>query len=282
MPIPRARPSLMNAPTTPKLSTIRLARVVRRSKSSLARSAEICSSLPRRRTNPSRSPPCGSSRTTSNDSMLPACGGWPYPWIDSLNTSRLLRSRPRTGGPQPRNNPASAIPTLLSPPCLSDRASQGGGRAVNAAGSSRCSPTQLDVDGDPALPDIDEAEVEREAAPHLVQQGHRPGELHLDQRAVALEAPHVHVLGLGETGERLLEVTERGDVGEWAGVDDDLSLEQALAGGGRRRRGAGGGGLERPGLLLKRRGGGGGASVPPPPTHRALVLGHERARPGPH
>src|SRR3954451_6137770 len=186
MPIPRASPSLMYAPTTPTLSTIRLARVVRRSKSSLARSAEICSWLPRRRTNPSRSPPCGSSRTTSNDSMLPACWSWPYHWIDSLNTSRLWRSRPRTGGPQPRNNPASAIPTLLSPPWLSERASQGGGRTVNAAGSSRCSSTQLDVDRDPALPDIDEAEIEREAAAHLVQQRHGAGELHVDQRAVAL------------------------------------------------------------------------------------------------
>src|SRR6266851_5120710 len=232
MPIPRARPSLMYAPTTPTLSTIRLARVVRRSKSSLARSAAICSWLPRRRTNPPRSPPCGSSSTTSNDSMLPDCWSWPYHWIDSLKTSRLLRSRPRTGGPHPRNNPASAMPTLLSPPCLSGRASQGGGPAVNAAGSSRCSATRLDVDRDPALPDIDEVEAEREAAAHLVHQGHGARKLHVDQRAVALEAPYVHVLGLGETGERLLEVTERCDVREGTGVDDDLTLEQALAGGG--------------------------------------------------
>src|SRR6476660_9207973 len=201
MPIPRARPSLMYAPTTPTLSTIRLARVVRRSKSSLARSAAICSWLPRRSTNPPRSPPCGSSNTTSNDSMLPACWSWPYHWIDSLNTSRLLRSRPCTGGPQPRNNPASAMSTLLSPPCLSDRASQGDGPAVNGPAGPPCSLTQLDVDRDPALSDIDEVEVEREAAAHLLQQGHGAGELHVDQRAVALEAAYVHVLGLGKAGE---------------------------------------------------------------------------------
>ena len=68
------------------------------------------------------------------------------------------------------------------------------------------------------------------------------GEAQLDERAVALEARDVDVLGAGHAGQALLERAERGDVGEGAGVQDDRALERGVLVGrcGRRRRRGGG------------------------------------------
>src|SRR3954470_2822434 len=80
-------------------------------KSSLALNASSCSWLPWTIMNPARSPPCGSSRQTSKDSMRPSCCALPYRPTVSLKFARASCSRPRTTSPQPMNSARSATAT---------------------------------------------------------------------------------------------------------------------------------------------------------------------------